>query len=236
MKVCLHVSCRTLLLCSALALASVLILEAVSANPIAGPSRPHDTAFRADYVFFGLSWLFVLNLLVNTALLSIGFLLVARFAGPRLGNFSDKTLAFLARYLACIIFVTIIGALVDFLLVTREVYTTYWTGLSLEQGYYRMLYPDAVSWSVACVLIFVSIFASLVLALGMFVRHSLVIAIGITVVNPIWWTTIYYLGEDVTFLTLLFGILASPVLLFGVIRWHATDYSTHLAAAARAAA
>lgn len=208
----------------------VLIIELASANPSV-PPRPPDTTFRFDNPVSGVTQLVLLNLLVNMALLSIGFLAVARFSKRGFGDFPDATRDFFVRFVGCIVLVTLIGAFVDYFLVTREEFTSFWNGEAAGwvSGYFRFVHPDALYWFVACVMIFTSVLLALSIVLRMHTRSSVPIAVGIASVNPVWWMMIYYLGEDVTFLTILFGILAGPILLAGVVRWHSTEYAARLA-------
>lgn len=221
---------RIALMVTAVSSCLLSVAMLASANPIA-PTQDPDTTFRLDDdPVYGIARLTLLNLFINTALFSIGFLAVASSSGRRLGNISGSTIVFFIRYIACAISITVAGAFVDYYLLTEKVL------LSSQPRFadplyddHMVLYFDAVNWAVACLLIFLSVMAASTFVLGMSVRPSLPIAAGMTCVNPVWWWLIYRLGEDVAFLTLLFGILASPILVAAVVKWHSSDYRMRLA-------
>lgn len=232
---------RCLRTCLFLAIVSSCLVstaEFASANPIVGPPinpiapiDESDTTFRLDDdPVSGLIRLTLLNMLVNTALFSMGFLLVVHFFGSRSCRISSSTGVFFMRYVSCALTITVVGAFVDYFLLTKEVlWSTYGVGTVGGAVYSRVIYVDPVNWLVACLLIFLSILAASVFVLGMSARLSLPIAAGMTLVNPVWWWLIYNFGEDVAFLTLLFGILASPILVAAAVKWHASEYRMRLA-------
>jgi hypothetical protein len=195
------------------------IFSVVSANPII-PSRPSsDVTFRLPDPVSGILYLFILNFLVNLSWITIGLFISSKVIGHQLGSPPKKGINFLLALLAGVAVITLVGAFVDYYLVTQSFYIEGVTLGTPYHGWYHLVSFDLVQWSVALVMIFVSIVLSLLLFLRLRASPSALTAGFVTILNPVWWVLIGEFGEKASFATIIVGIIAAPVMLRWALIW-----------------
>ena len=211
----------------ALALVStscVMLLSGnVSANPIALPRQPFDTTFRLDDPMSSIAWLFFVNLLVNLTCYAGIMLAMAKRMLDWGSLLNTSGIRFLGALVCVVVVVTTTGALVDFYLVAQPRYIEGIVNQFHEDisGTYRVLVFDPVTWTIALVLIMESVMLASMLVLKMAAKPSAVVAGGMGAINLVFWLLIGHFGQDVVFITLISGILLSPVLVGLLVRWYA---------------
>lgn len=214
------VGIRSVIIMSALAV--ILASSLVSANLI-GPRPSPDTTFRLNDPVSGIAWLFFVNLLVNFACYC-GVLLA--FAKKYIGAddlLRTTGLRFLGAIVCVVVAITAVGAFIDFYLVAQpryidSIYNAIGDDIS---GTYRVLVFDVVVWTLALALIIASIVIASILMLRMSRKPSVVVAVSMAILNLLAWLLIGFLGEDIVFLSIFFGMLLAPVLVSLLIRWYA---------------
>jgi hypothetical protein len=195
---------------------SVLAISVLSsANPNVPPPPP-DTTFALTNPLSSISWLFVINIVVNLFWFSALLLVSFKRFGKDLGALPANRFRFMAGVLSVGFLVTLLGAFVDYYIVAQERYLKLSTlGGGYRTGYFRVLSFDAGNWTIALVLIFVSIASFSYIFLRLSLKPNLIIAAVMTAMNPVWWVLVDVFGEAASFLTVLVGILCVPILL----RW-----------------
>jgi len=208
----------TLAVSSILASMVVCPLSAL-ADPI-GPSQSPDTTFRLTEPIPGISWLFLLNVLVN--LFCFSALLLAfsrRYVSPS-GIIRTSGLRFLAALICAAVVISLIGAVVDFYLVTQpRLVSGYLSG----EGTYRVVVFDVANWIAALTVISLSVIASSLTFLRLRIPVSLMIAAGFVVINLAFWTLIDVFGEDIAYLTILLSALSTPIVVKGLLHWYSSE-------------
>lgn len=203
--------------------------SAVALNPIMPPgypvnTSPSDTTFYVKDDASGIAWLFFVNALINASIVSGAFLLSLRLLKQNVGIHKKSPRMFFATFVLAIIAITVIGALVDFYIVTETDEVIIWSGILGERPteyYVHILQWGLLEWVVACALIFASVFGSM-MAIHMRVVHSLFIGLVVTVFNPIMWLLTMHFGEDVIFISMILSVLSAPILLAGALKSQAS--------------
>ena len=209
---------RSALLVSLLSCISIIILSlSVSANP--GPQfpPPPDTTFKVTDAVSGLTWLFLLNIIMNLFFLTAFLFLTARVLLDRVGNLPKKAYMFLANVFVLAVVVTVIGAFVDYYLV-----------MGVDPSYdthARVIVVDAANWILALAVIFLSVALPSMALLRLSRVAALTLAALITAVNPVWWILSDEFGFDVAMFTIIFGLIMLPVLAKGLVDFHNTQES-----------
>lgn len=196
-----------------------------SADPIVYPPPAMDTTFRLSDPISGIAWLFFVNALVN--LLSYAGLLLA-FAKkyiPISGIIKTSGLRFMFALVGAVFVISLIGAVVDFYFVTQPRTTIYYDH-NLDQHLYktyRVVFFNLANWIVALSLVALSIVACSLALVRLRAPLSLMIAAGFVIINLVFWILVAELGEDFTFLTIVFGALAAPVVVRSLLLWYTGD-------------
>ena len=203
-------------------LVSVVVCSlSVSANPI-GPTQSPDTTFRLTEPFSGIAWLFLLNVLVNLFCFSALLLAFSRKYITSSGIVKTSGLRFLAALICAAIAISLIGAVVDYYLVTQP---RLMSGLFEDrtEGTFRVVVLDVVNWVAALSVIALSVIASSLLLLRMRLPVTFMIAAGFALINLSFWILIGVFGEDVTYLTIIFSALSIPIVVRGLLRWYSFE-------------
>jgi hypothetical protein len=199
----------------------VMCTLSVSADPI-GPTQSPDTTFRLREPLPGIAWLFFLNVLINLFCFSALLLAFSRKYVSMSGIVKTSGLRFLAALICAAIVISLIGAVVDFYLVTQpRLINGYFEDRT--EGIYRVVVLDVVNWIAALSVIFLSVIASSWSFLRLRLPVSLMIAYGFVMINIYFWILIGVFGEDVTFLTILFSVLSTPIVVRGLVRWYSEE-------------
>ena len=206
---------------SSLLASMVVCTLSVSADPIGPPQSP-DTTFRLTEPFPGIAWLFFLNVLVNLFCFSALLLAFSRRYITSSGIVKTSGLRFLAALICAAIAISLIGAIVDFYLVTQPRLINGFFEDRTE-GIYRVVVLDVVNWIAALSVISLSVIASSLFFLRLRLPVALMIAAGFVIINLSFWILIGVFGEDVTFLTILFGALSTPIVVRGLLRWYSSE-------------
>jgi len=196
-----------------------------SANPSVPSPRPASTDFRLTEPVSGIAWLFFVNILVDLFFYS-GFLLAfAKKFVSRSGIIQTSGIRFLIVLICGVIVIALIGAAADFYLVTQPRFINHlYNSLGQDiSGTYRVMVLDVANWTVALSVISLSVIACSSSFLRLRISIGLLIAAGFVIVNLAFWILIDVFGEDVTFLTVLFGALSAPIVARGLLRWYVTD-------------
>lgn len=206
---------------------SVLAISVLSsANPNVPPPLP-DTTFALTTPLSGISWLFVINIVVNLLWFSALLLFLFKGFGKDLGALPADRFRFMAGVLSVGFLVTLLGAFVDYYIVAQERYLKLsMLGGGYRTGYFRVLSFDAANWTIALVLIFGSIALSSYIFLRLSLKPNLIIAGMMTAMNPVWWVLVDLFGEAASFLTVLIGILCVPILLRWLLNMHEMMFHT----------
>lgn len=209
---------------ASLFLITVLLQQQASANLVM-PRAPPDTTFRLTEPVSGIAWLFVVNIIVNLLLYSGLLLLTVRKNPHDRGLMHASTLRFFVALVGAVIAITLVGAFVDYYLVAQPryldgIYDHFGRDIS---GVYRVVSLDMVNWVLALAIISLSVIAISVIVLKLDLRASTMVASGIAFANVVFWLLIGVFGEDVTFLTIIFGMLVSPVIVRALTLWYANE-------------
>lgn len=124
-----------------------------------------------------------------------------------------KTSMFVAGVILIALVVAALGALIDFTLLLRE----------YPFGY--TLYYDLLNWSMAVVLIFISVYASSILVLNISVKASILPAAAMAALNPIWWELALETEFGIESLTILISLVMVPVFLVALAIWHGRRFA-----------
>ena len=190
----------------------VFLSDSASANPIV--RKPFDTTFKLDDPVSGIAWLFFINLLVNLACYTGMLLAIAKKLLDWGSLLQTSGIRFLGALVCAVVAITAVGALVDFYLVAQPRY------VEDLHGTYRVLAFDPITWALALILIMESVMLTSMLILKMGTGPSIIAAGGMGVVNLAFWLLTGLFGQDAVFITLIFGIMLSPVLVSLLIRWY----------------
>jgi hypothetical protein len=172
--------------------------------------------------FGGIAWLFLVNTLVNLLCYSGLLLAFSRRYVSVSGIVRTSGLRFLAALICAVIVISLIGAVVDFYLVTQPRLIS-GQFEDRTEGIYRVVVLDAVNWTAALSVIFLSVVASSWSFLRLRLQVGLMIAYGFVMINIYFWILILVFGEDVTFLTILFASLSTPIVVRGLVRWYSEE-------------
>lgn len=216
-----------LLAASLLMIAGLALAPAVTANLVA-PPRPPDVTFRLQDPVSGILWLFVLNFLINLALITGGLFVSSKLYGKEVGELPAKGSTFLMALLFAVAVITWVGAFVDFYLVTQSVYLD-----SLYDKDYHVISFGFFRWTAALLIIFTSIALAMFVFLRLRIESCLLSAAIITVMNPIWWILISEFGEKISFATIIIGVIVAPAVLRWVVLWHLENIRPTTKAAAQ---
>ena len=203
---------------------TVLLQQQASANLVI-PRSPPDTTFRLTEPVSGIAWLFFVNIIVNLFFYSGLLLLTVRKKIHGASLIHTSALRFLIALVGVVVAITLVGAFVDYYLVTQPryldgIYDYFGRNVS---GVYRVISLDLVNWALALAIIFLSIVALSAVVLKLNLRASTMVASGMAFVNVVFWLLIGIFGEDVTFLTIIFGMLVSPVIVRALILWYVNE-------------
>lgn len=203
---------------------TVLLQQQASANLVI-PRSPPDTTFRLTEPVSSIAWLFFVNIIVNLFFYSGLLLLTVRKKIHGRGLIHTSALRFLIALVGVVIAITLVGAFVDYYLVTQPryldgIYDYFGRNIS---GVYRVISFDLVNWALALAIISLSIVALSAVVLKLNMRAGMMVASGMAFVNVVFWLLIGILGEDVTFLTILFGMIVSPVTVRALILWYVNE-------------
>lgn len=174
----------------------------VAANPGPYPSDGYDGPEDA------IATIFILNIWTNLFWFSALLLLTCYVWKKGFDRVSKRISIFIIGVIAVAVVVTALGALVDYTLLLRE----YPFGLAL--------YYDLLNWSVAVVLIFISVYASAMLVLKVSPLASILPAAGMAALNPIWWEITLNADFAIEFMTVAISLILIPVFLLGLVAWH----------------
>lgn len=210
---------------SSLLICTIVFTLQASANPIGPPPPGPDTSFRLTEPVSGIAWLFCVNALVNLFCYSGLMLAFARRYVPSSGIIETSGVRFLIALVGAVIVISLTGAAVDFYLVTqpRYIHNIYNFAEQEISGTYRVMVFDVANWTVALELIALSIVVCSFAFLRMRVSLVLLIAAGFVIINLVFWTLLDTFGEDVTFLTILFGVLSAPIAVRALLHWYIAD-------------
>lgn len=184
----------------------------VLSNPVVPDASEIDTTFRILDPKAGIATLMVINVLVNLFWICVLLLYLGKRFGatamvvPRTGS------AFVLRVFFMALFVTVVGAFVDYLLV-----------MGINPDYsedYRVMVFDPLSWSVAVALIFLSVISSAYIFMEMAAKPLFIVAGVITLLNPVWWVLTGLLGNNVLMVTIILSALILPIALKGLLDLH----------------
>lgn len=183
----------------------------VNADPIPLPPSPwdQDTSFRSSDLLGGFIWTTVLNYAVNLLFFSLLFIIAVRKYGAGVAEISAKRMRFFGRLFIAVLIISVVGSLIDMIFLMG--YSPF--------GDYRLIF-NSYNWSIAAVMIFLSIFAIGVLIMRIHLKPDIIIASAMAVINLIFWLMIWRFGEIVSFATLLLSLafLAAP--LSKLLYWH----------------
>jgi len=163
----------------------VIILGATiaSANPLPVSPSPPNPSFTG---FVGTA---LLSYPLNLLFLAMFSLLLIKFSKDDKSSTISRKI-FSMKFLIISVLVTLIGAVVDQLLVIKPLY---------DFGYIKF-YPtyspnftfDYLLLIVALVIIFFSIFLSYILIIKAKIKHSFAIGLGMIIINIIFWSFLVY--------------------------------------------
>lgn len=210
---------------SSLLVSTIVLAIQASANPIGPPSPGPDTTFRLTEPISGIAWLFFVNILVDLFFYSVLLLVFAKKHVPSSGIIEKSGARFLIALVCAVIVIALIGAVVDYYLVTQPRIISYYNHTLGESvsGTYRVIVLDVANWTAALSAIALSIMACSFAFLRLRVSMGLLIAAGFVIINLAFWILIGVFGEDVTFLTVLFGVLSAPIAVRWLLRWYLSD-------------
>jgi len=187
-------------------------------NPISPPGwnpyQPPDTTFNVRDDISGIAWLFFVNVLIDISLVSGAFLVSTRVFKGNLGTSNLSPKRFFAVFLLAILAVTVMGALIDFYIVTELT--------ERDSMTVHVLHQDTTDWAISCTLIFGSVAISM-LVIGVRALASALIGAIVTIFNPVWWSLTMHFGEDVVFLSIFFSLLSGPILFGYAVTWHTNE-------------
>jgi len=169
--------------------------------------------------------LFFINIFVSLIFYS-GLLLLAVRKNLQVREMIHMSaLRFFIAVVCVIIAITIIVSFVDYYLVTQPrhldgIHGYFGTDIS---GIYRVVSLDLVNWALALVMIFMSVMILSMVVLKLNLHASMMVASGMALVNEVFWSLIGIFGDDVPILTIIFGILVSPVIVRALILWYANE-------------
>jgi len=209
---------------SSLLVSTVVLAIQASANPSAPPPQP-DTTFRLTEPLSGIAWLFFVNILVDTFCFCGLLLAFAKKYVSSSGIVRTSGRRFLIALVGAVSVVALIGAVVDFYFVAQPrfingIYNSSGQNIS---GTYRVMVVDLNNWTAALIMIALSIIACSFAFLRLRISMGLLIAAGFVVINLAFWILISAFGEDVTYLTILLGVLSAPVAVRGLLHWYVAD-------------
>jgi hypothetical protein len=210
--------------------ASLLLIGAIvctlqaSANPSAPPPQP-DTTFRLTEPVSGIAWLFFVNVLVDLFFYSGLLLAFAKKYVSISGIIKTSGTRFLVALVSAVCVIALIGAVVDFYIVAqpRFINGIYDSSGQNISGIYRVMFVDLKNWTVALTMIALSILACSFAFLKLRISMALLIAAGFVIINLAFWILISAFGEDVTYLTILLGVLSAPIVTRGLLHWYVVD-------------
>ena len=186
----------------------------VGANP-SPHIPPPDTTFKVTDAVSGVTWLFLLNIIMNLFFLTAFLFLLAKVFSERIGNLHKKAYMFLVSVFVLALVVTLVGAFVDYYLV-----------MGIDPSYdpeARVIVADAANWTLALAAIFLSVALPSMALLRLSKVAGLTLAALITAVNPVWWILSDVFGFDVAMFTIIFGLILLPVLTKGLVDFHNTQ-------------
>lgn len=209
---------------SSLLIGAIVCSLQASANPSAPPPQP-DTTFRLTEPFSGIAWLFFVNILVDLFCFCVLLLAFAKKYGSSSGIVKTSGKRFLVALVGAVSVIALIGAVVDFYFVAQPrfingIYNSSGQDIS---GTYRVMVVDFNNWTAALIMIALSIIACSFAFLRLRISMGLLIAAGFVVINLAFWILISAFGEDVTFLTILLGVLSAPIAVRGLLHWYVAD-------------
>ena len=184
----------------------------VAANPGQYYPPPVDTTFRVSDLVSGVTWLFLVNIILNLFFLTAFLYLLSRLLSERIGKLPDKARNFLLSVIVLASIVTFVGALVD-----------YWLVMGVDESYdpeSRVIVMDPVNWGMALALIFLSVAVPSVPLLRLSPAAAISLGTMIVVINPIWWIMANAFGFDVAMFTIIFGLILLPGLLKALVDFH----------------
>jgi hypothetical protein len=180
----------------------------VAANP--GPYPVDEYEDAEDAIFT----IFVHNIWTNLFWFSALLLLTCYIYKRGMERVHQKTSIFIAEVVMVALAVTALGALIDYTLLLRD----YPFGISL--------YFNLTNWSVAVVLIFISVFASSILILDINVKAAILPAAVMAALNLIWWKIAFDSVLPIDLMTAAISIVVIPVFLVGLALWHSKRISS----------
>ena len=189
------------------------------ANPSVPPPPP-STFVRLSDSASSILWLLLLNVLINLFCYSALLLVFAKRHIAKSGIIDTSGRRFLSALICAVVIISLIGAIVDFYLLTQARYIRFDTGAGQGSGIYRVLVYDLANWILALSVIFLSILTTSLALLRLRVSVTLAIAVGFVIINLCFWLLADVLGEYTTFLTLIFGVLAAPLAVRALLQWY----------------
>jgi len=189
-------------------LGSVLACPApVGANPVPVPSLMD--IFSAE----GIVLLFATNFFINLMLFAFFLLAVLKHGGRNVGKINPDRRQFYTLMILSGVIITLVGSVVDATLLYRTKYG------------YMDLYFDPLKWSVAALLIYLSIFAVSWGIMRVNPVLSLLPAGAMTGLNWVMWSFLFGYGIPVLCVPSLVFVAIITVLFFRELgAWHRTRF------------
>ena len=209
---------------SSLLVGAIAFTLQASADPIGPPLPGPDTTFRLSDPITGVAWLFCVNVLLNMLFYSGLLLAVAKKYLSSSGIIETSGIRFFVALVCAVTVISLIGAAVDFYLLAQPRFIDTVNNHAVDNpGTYRVIVLDLANWMAALSVISLSVIACPWFLLRLRVSMGLLIAAGFVIINLVFWILIGVFGEDVTFLTILFGVLSAPIVVRGLLRWYVTE-------------
>lgn len=188
-------------------MSTIAISGVVLADPGPAPTPGIRYGTATDAIFMIL----VYNLPVNLLWLCIAVYAICRTFGNRVGVVPKDPRRFFGSIVIAAVIVTTLGSMIDFALLIRE---------DFQYG----LYFDAMNWTAAAALIFVSIYFSSILLLNLEPKVALIPAAAITAMNPVWWALARSENHSLAPSTAVVAVLLLPVFLALLWKWHRVNF------------
>lgn len=186
-------------------LVMVLVAGRGVADPIVPPFyHPYDPGLGV------ILWIAFTNLPINLLLVFAALLVVFKLRGKEAGDVDPMFPRFGHKVVAAAVFITVVGALTDYSLVYS------WD--HFEGAYLISMEP--LLWALASGVIFVSIFLSFAVILGIRLLSGALASAAITAVSPLSWLLLMVIGSSIlisgfilmSFLCLVFSAVLAILL------------------------
>jgi hypothetical protein len=176
-----------------------------SSLPAAADSGPFNVVYMYVTNPYSIFLLLAANFVIDLFLFTLLFLSFASIWRKRVGMLDTNRDRFILRVLAGVGIITVIGQIIDGIFVSPF-----------------LLNLQILSWGVAAILIFLSIYIIANKMLKINIMVSILIGIGMVVFNLVSWS--FYRSQGRFFVDPLFVLAVVPLLLGGIYLWHRTVF------------